>query len=91
MKATNFLQEPGLADAWTKLAHALAFYPQPAGGSSHQVATKPAKLGIFERLDRWFWKQHVKECEDYLAKSKDVFELEQRMRNLDRLVGSRYY
>src|ERR1700751_2154314 len=61
MKATNFLQEPGLADPWAKLAHALAFYPQPAGGSSHQVATKPAKLGIFERLDRWFWKQHVKE------------------------------
>ena len=90
MKATNFLQEPGLADAWTKLAHALAFYPQPAGGSSHQVATKPAKLGIFERLDRWLWRQEMKEREAWLAQSQDIFELEQRMRMLER-VGSRYY
>ncbi len=69
MKATNFLQEPGIADAWTKLAHALAFYPKPGGGGSSHAATKPAKLGIFERLDRWLWRQQMKEREAWLAQS----------------------
>jgi hypothetical protein len=90
MKSTNFLQEPGIADAWAKLAHALAFYPQPVGGGSSRAATKPAKLGIFERLDRWLWRQQMKEREAWLAQSKDIAELEQRMRMLER-VGSRYY
>ena len=46
--------------------------------------------GFFERLDRWFWSQEMKEREAWLAESKDIFELEARMKMLDR-VGSRYY
>jgi len=46
--------------------------------------------GIFERLDRWLWRQEMKEREAWLAQSKDIAELEQRMRMLER-VGSRYY
>jgi hypothetical protein len=49
-----------------------------------------SKPGFFERLDRWFWRQEMKEREAWLAESKDIFELEQRMRMLER-VGSRYY
>jgi hypothetical protein len=93
MKPTNFpLQEPGLTDAWTKLAHALAFHPQPHGFEPHQASGKPAerKPGFFERLDRWLWRQEMKEREAWLAESKDVFELEQRLRMLER-VGGRYY
>ena len=93
MKATNFLlHEPDLADAWTKLAHALAFYPQPRGGEPDQASEKRkhTKPGFFERLDRWFWRQEMKEREAWLAQSKDIFELEERMRRLERL-GAPYY
>jgi hypothetical protein len=93
MKPTNFpLQEPGLTDAWTRLAHALAFHPRPRDFEPHQASGKPAerKPGFFERLDRWLWRQETKQREAWLAQSKDIFELEQRMRMLER-IGSRYY
>ena len=37
-----------------------------------------------ERLDSWFWKQEMKRREAFLAKSVDIFDLEQRMRRLER-------
>jgi hypothetical protein len=36
-----------------------------------------------DRLDNWFWKQDTKRREAYLAQSADIFDLEQRMRQLD--------
>lgn len=35
-------------------------------------------------LDRWLWKQRMRETEAWLAQSKDVFELEARIRALER-------
>lgn len=35
-------------------------------------------------LDRWLWKQRMRETEAWLAQSKDVFELEARLRELER-------
>jgi Protein of unknown function (DUF3563) len=40
--------------------------------------------GTFAALDRWLWKQHVRETEAWLAQSQDIFELEARMRELGR-------
>lgn len=42
---------------------------------------------IFADLDRWLWKQHVRETEAWLAKSHDVYELEARIRELERGRG----
>jgi hypothetical protein len=36
------------------------------------------------RLDAWFWKQDMKRREAYLAQSADIFDLERRMRRLER-------
>ena len=95
MKATNFLlDEPGLAGAWAKLTHALIFDPlRREGGPENRPPRRARKksLGIFERIDRWFWRQSLRERERYLARSQDVFELEARMRRLERSIGSRYY
>jgi hypothetical protein len=41
-------------------------------------------FGLLDRLDTWFWKQEMKEREAFLAKSTDIFDLEQRMRCLER-------
>ena len=37
-----------------------------------------------DRLDAWFWKQEMKHREAFLAQSIDIFDLEQRMRCLER-------
>jgi hypothetical protein len=38
----------------------------------------------FERFDRWCWRVEQKRVEDYLARSVDIADLEQRMRSLER-------
>jgi len=54
------------------------------------AARKPSVPSLFERLDAWFWRQRQRAQEAYLAQSHDVFEVERRMRNLER-SDSRYY
>ena len=89
MKATNFrLDAPGSLGAWIRLSR------EPKSASARKpaaTAQRAAKLGLLERLDRWLWRQHVREREAYLAESKDIYELEERIRGLERAVGSRYY
>jgi hypothetical protein len=46
---------------------------------------------LTERFDRGLWKQHVRDREAYLGEAQDVFDLEERMRRMERSVGSRYY
>jgi hypothetical protein len=61
-------------------------------------AAAPSKAGtstltlsdLFERLDAWFWRKRQSAQEAYLAQSADVFEVERRMRALERGVGSVY-
>jgi hypothetical protein len=45
---------------------------------------KPAKPGLLERFDRWAARLRQRDRERYLAQSKDVFELERRIRELER-------
>ncbi len=54
-------------------------------------AAPPRSPGFFERIDRWYWRQMLRNREKYLAASQDIFEVEERIRRLDRTVGSRYY
>ena len=42
-------------------------------------------------LSDWLYQQQVKEREAYLARSSDIFELERRIRHLDRLPQSAYF
>ncbi len=42
------------------------------------------RRSLLERLDHWFWVQQQREVEAYLAKATDVFDLEARIRALDR-------
>jgi hypothetical protein len=73
-----------LADALSHAAFAPA-RPAPIGGAS----TRPpeARLGFWDRLDRWAWTHAQKECEAYLAKAQNLADLEQRMRRLDDCRG----
>jgi hypothetical protein len=89
MKATNFrLEAPAMLGAW------VGFWSEPKSTGARKPdakAPQSPKLGLLERFDRWLWRQHVREREAYLAESKDIFELEERIRVLERSVGSCYY
>jgi len=62
------------------------------GDESAAAPARPAprKLRFLERLDRWFWAQQQRDLEAYLARSADIHDLEQRMRNLERSSWHRY-
>jgi len=46
---------------------------------------------LFASLDRWLWKQHVRETEAWLAQSHDIYELERRIRHLERNRDGRLF
>lgn len=85
MKTTTLLwDDPGLAGAWAKVSQALLFNPlrRKAGQGSEPSG------GLMDRLDHWFWRQAQREREAYLAGARDIYELEDRIRRLERAAGS---
>jgi hypothetical protein len=61
------------------------------GSSRPAPAHKTTRGALLDRLDAWFWRQRQRTIEAHLAQSQDVFELERRMRDLERGIGGRYY
>jgi len=43
-----------------------------------------------DRVGNWFWRQAQRQREAYLAQAKDIFDLEERMRCLERSGGRNY-
>lgn len=72
------------------LAHLVQLVADAMAGGPPAVARRrePARGRWLDRLDHWFWRQRQKDVEQYLASSHDRFELEARLRELDR---ARYY
>ncbi len=66
-----------------------ALCARPRTGAHKRVPR--TRSGLLARIDAWFWRQRQRAMETYLAQSQDVFELERRIRDLERSVGSRYY
>lgn len=87
--------ENSLVGGCLKLAQTTFFQELPAN-----VATMPAKApavfptskqdggNVFSRwteaLENWLYRQRLKDREAYLATSQDIFEVERRVRDLDR-------
>jgi hypothetical protein len=86
MKATGFVDDPGLIGAWVKVTRALTFDALRRDAARGE---KPARSpGLFDRLDAWLWRQAQREHEAYLAGARDIYELEARIRHLERCTGS---
>jgi len=66
-----------------RLASGAAFQPTDASLAVPLEAVPP-RLTLFQRLDRWLWRQEQKGRERYLAQATDRFDLEQRIRHIDR-------
>lgn len=65
-------------------------FTRDAGASFKAGTSTPKVSGLFERLDAWFWRKRQSAQEAYLAQSGDVFEVERRIRALERSVGNKY-
>jgi hypothetical protein len=95
------LHEPGGLGIFALLAKALTPPPYqpnfPARRDRHGPATPasgaaPARpRGVMERLEHWFWSRRQRDVEAYLGRSKDLHELEARMRDLNREPWRPYY
>ena len=75
----NDVDERGIFSLLAALTHA-ALVPNIDSG----VERKPPKPGLFERFDRWAARARQRDLERWLAESKDVFELERRIRERER-------
>jgi hypothetical protein len=62
-----------------------------AVATSALAKTPERRRGFLERLERWFWAQQQRDLEAYLAKSSDVYDLEARIRVLERNKSIPYY
>jgi hypothetical protein len=65
----------------TKAADA---HSMPSDGGSAVAPPPPRRLTLFERFDRWIARMRQRDRERYLAQASDVFELEARIRELER-------
>jgi Protein of unknown function (DUF3563) len=90
------LPDNSLIGTCIMLAHS-TFYDALPANAERREPIAPANVGPSKRapreglvqrlvnaLDNWFYRQRVREREAYLAKAKDIFELEYRMRQLER-------
>ena len=80
------LYDNSLTGILARLTHGIL---QDASERAQKDSAAPATTvskhrGWLDRLDTWFWKREMKSREAFLAKSTDIFDLEQRMRRLER-------
>lgn len=81
---------------FTLIANALALKPPDSfarrnlAPDTTESEVAPARLSLLERLDHWFWLREQREVEAHLSKATDIYDLEARIRDLERGVMYRY-
>jgi len=61
-----------------------AFERRDAAASDLPAALPERRRGWLDRLEHWLWRQEQREIEAYLAKATDIYDLEARLRTIDR-------
>jgi hypothetical protein len=93
------INDPAGLGLFSVIAKALTF-PSPQAGSSERrdaaLSSVPEKTplprrGLLERLEYWFWAQQQRDLEAYLSKATDVYDLEARIRAVERNKSIPYY
>ncbi len=80
-----------IAELSETLSHPRRGTRATSGPSANGPTTPSRRLGWLERLENWHWRARQRGVEAFLAQSQDVFELEARIRDLERGNPSRYY
>jgi hypothetical protein len=92
------LRDAGGLDIFVLLAKALApasadFYgsASPVPAPTGPALAKVRRRGLLERIGHWLAAQQRRDIEAYLARSADVYDLEARIRKIDRNGFHPYY
>ena len=84
-------------DIFTLMAKGLASRPEGLDAfdgprvAPDDPAAAPVRRGFLDRIDHWFWQRRQRALEAELSKATDVYDLEARIRDLERGVLYRYY
>ena len=82
------VNDPGFITLCIQLAQATFAKDMPALAGPKIPLKRPGPLTeprrFWARIDNWFYRQQLKVREDYLAQSADIFDLERRIRHLER-------
>lgn len=81
--------DPGFITLCIKMAQTTFSDVMPPESDAAPASRPHPKPGLLSRLDDWFYRQQLNARESYLAESTDIFDLECRMRDLER--RSYYY
>ena len=87
--------ENGFMDVVVKLAQTAFFDDLPSNANNRPAVAAATVAGPLEDapslrqrwlagLERWMYRQQISKREAYLSQSRDVYELEERIRNLER-------
>ena len=97
--AERYFNHSIFGQLYTLIAEALGSRRRDRPRSGHSAEAEKAapasvrdlpRLTWLDRVDAWFWRQAQKDREAYLARSRDMFELERRIEALDRGGLARY-
>jgi len=70
---------------------ARTLYPPATQARAAPSVAPPLRRGWLDRLDHWLWTQQQRDVEAYLAKATDLYDLEVRIRTLERNPSSRSF
>ena len=80
--------DPGFIALCIQLAQATFAKDMPALSGPKVPIKRPGPIAKPRRflasIDNWFYRRQLKEREAYLARSADIFDLERRIRDLER-------
>ena len=93
------MNDPTRLGLFPLLAKARLFQSPPATATERPEAvdqrapTRPPehRRGFLARLEYWFWVQQQRDLEAYLSKATDVYDLEARIRMIERNKSIPYY
>ena len=89
------MKRAGELGIFSLMASALALPPakcealerRDARAAQGPVEASPRRHGLFDRLNQWLWTRQQRDIEAYLAKATDIYDLEARIRMLERNVS----
>jgi len=90
-RSTTLLGDAITLHARFPVRNELATSAACARATTVNKAASPKRRGWLSMLDAWFCRQRQNARDAYLAQARDVFEVERRIRHLERNIGSRYY
>lgn len=74
----------GIFNLMAKALMVLPLEQEPLERATAPAKAPASRLGLLDRIDRWCWRLSQRALEEHLCKAHDVYDLEARIRDLER-------